>query len=150
MAKQLRPTILDDYGLELALGRYIQELASAQEKLVIDYQYGYLPQREKRLPAPIEISLCRVALEALNNIISHASASRASVVILWQQSQILLLIEDNGCGFDYAAVRKNVDRCLGLIDMEERIAPLGGTLRIMSTRNKGTTVRVAVPIETPE
>ena len=149
MAMQLRPTILDDYGLELALGRYIQELASAQEELVIDYQYVYLPQREKRLPAPIEISLYRVAVEALNNIISHASASRASVVILWQHSKILLLIEDDGCGFDYSAVRRDVDRCLGLIDMEERIAPLGGTLRIESTLHKGTTVRVAVPIETP-
>jgi signal transduction histidine kinase len=72
-----------------------------------------------------------------------------SVVILWQHSKILLLIEDDGCGFDYATVRRDVDRCLGLIDMEERIAPLGGTLRIESTLQKGTTVRVAVPIETP-
>jgi PAS domain S-box-containing protein len=150
MAIQLRPAILDDYGLESALGRYIKELASAQEGLAIDYQFVYLPQREKRLPTPIEISLYRVAVEALNNIISHAAASRASVVILWQHSKILLLIEDNGCGFDYSAVRRNVDRCLGLIDMEERIAPLGGTLRIESTLHKGTTVRVAVPIETPD
>lgn len=150
MAMQLRPTILDDYGLELALGRYIKELASAHKELVIDYQYVYAPEREKRLPAPVEVSLYRVAMEALNNIISHASASRVSVVILWQHSKILLLIEDDGCGFDYATVRKDVDRCLGLIDMEERIAPLGGTLRIESTLQKGTTVRVAVPIETPD
>jgi PAS domain S-box-containing protein len=149
MATQLRPTILDDYGLELALGRYIQELASAHKELVVDYQYVYPPQREIRLPAPIEVSLYRVAVEALNNILAHSSASRASVVILWQHSNILLLIEDNGCGFDYSAVRRDVDRCLGLIDMEERIAPLGGTLRIESTLQKGTTVRVAVPIETP-
>ena len=126
MAMQLRPAILDDYGLESALGRYIQELASAHEELVIDYQYVYLPEQEKRLPTPIEISLYRVAVEALNNIISHASANRASVVILWQHSKVLLLIEDDGCGFDYSAVRRDVDHCLGLIDMEERIAPLGG------------------------
>lgn len=150
MAMQLRPSILDDYGLESALGRYIKELASAHKELVIDYQYVYAPEREKRLPAPVEVSLYRVAMEALNNIISHASASRVSVVILWQHSKILLLIEDDGCGFDYATVRRDVDRCLGLIDMEERIAPLGGTLRIESTLQKGTTVRVAVPIETPD
>jgi len=149
MAVQLRPAILDDYGLELALGRYIKELASAHKELVIDYQYVFPPQQEKRLPAPIEISLYRVAVEALNNIISHASASRASVIILWQHSKILLLIEDDGCGFDYSVVRRDVDRCLGLIDMEERIAPLGGSLRIESTLQKGTTVRVAIPIETP-
>jgi PAS domain S-box-containing protein len=150
MAMQLRPSILDDYGLESALGSYIKELALAHKELVIDYQYVYVPEREKRLPAPVEVGLYRVAMEALNNIISHASASRVSVVILWQHSKILLLIEDDGCGFDYATVRRNVDRCLGLIDMEERIAPLGGTLRIESTLQKGTTVRVAVPIETPD
>jgi two-component system sensor histidine kinase DegS len=87
-------------------------------------------------------------MEALNNIISHASASNVSVVILWKNSEILLLIEDDGSGFDYSAVRRDVDRCLGLIDMEERIAQLGGTLRIESTIQKGTTVRVAVPIDT--
>ena len=150
MATQLRPAILDDYGLELALGRYMQELASAHKELVIDYQYAYLPQRDKRLPTQIEVSLYRVAVEALNNIISHASASRASVVILWQQSKILLLIEDDGCGFDYSTVRRDADRCLGLINMEERIALLGGTLSIESTPHKGTTVRVEVPIETPD
>ncbi|MBP1610543.1 MAG: hypothetical protein H6Q04_2778 [Acidobacteria bacterium] len=149
MAMQLRPAILDDYGLELALGHFIQELASAYKELVIDYQYAFPPQQEKRLPAPIEVSLYRVAMEALNNIISHASASRASVVILWQHSKILLLIEDDGCGFDYPAVRRDIDRCLGIIDMEERVASLGGTLRIESTLQRGTTVRVEVPIEIP-
>jgi len=149
MAMRLQPTILDDYGLELALGRYIQELSSAHKELVIDYQYANPPQQEKRLPSPIEVGLYRIAMEALNNIISHASASRASVVILWQHSKILLLIEDDGCGFDYSAVRRDDDRCLGLIDMEERVVPLGGTLRIESTPRKGTMVRVEVPIETP-
>jgi glucose-6-phosphate-specific signal transduction histidine kinase len=57
-----------------------------------------------------------LAAEALNNIISQASASRASVVIPWQHSKILLLIiKVEGCGFGYSAVRKDVDRCLGLI-----------------------------------
>jgi PAS domain S-box-containing protein len=148
MATRLRPTILDDYGLEIALDRYIQELATSHKELVIDYQYVCPPQQKKRLPLPIEVGLYRVAMEALNNIISHASASNASVVILWKNSEVLLLIEDNGSGFDYSAVRRDVDRCLGLVDMEERIAPLGGTLRIESTIQKGTTVRVAVPIDT--
>jgi PAS domain S-box-containing protein len=149
MAMRLRPAILDDYGLELALGRYIQELASSHKELVIDYQYVYPPQPKKRLPATIEVGLYRVAIEALNNVISHASASRSSVIILWQHSKILPLIEDDGCGFDYSAVRRDVDRCLGLIDMEERIASLGGTLKIESTLQKGTAVRVAIPLETP-
>ncbi len=145
MAMQLRPTILDDYGLELALGRHIEEL-SARTGLTIDYQYVSSHGPEARLPIQVEVNLYRVAMEALSNIIGHASASRASVVILWQQAKILLLIEDDGCGFDYSAIRKDIDRCLGLIDMEERITLLGGTLRIEPASPKGTTIRAEIPI----
>jgi signal transduction histidine kinase len=148
MAVQLRPAILDDYGLELALGRHIEELSSAHKELVIDYQYVSAAHPEERLPAPVEVGLYRVAREALGNIVSHASASRASVVILWQHAKVLLLVEDDGCGFDYPTTRKDIDRCLGLIDMEERIALLGGTLKIESLPQKGTTLRAEIPIGT--
>ncbi len=147
MAGQLRPTILDDYGLELALARHIQELSSVHTDLAIDYQYVSAPEHQKRLPALVEVSLYRVAMEALSNIISHASASRASVVVLWQHAKVLLLVEDDGCGFDYSMIRRDVDRSLGLIDMEERITLMGGTLRIESTPQQGTTVRAEIPIE---
>ena len=146
MAAQLRPTILDDYGLEAALARCIEELSS-REGLEIDYQYVSYPERQGRLPAPIEVGLYRVATEALSNIIAHASASRASVIILRQNSRIMLLVEDDGCGFDYAAVRKDLEHCQGLIGMEERIALMGGTFRIESTPQNGTTLRAEVPVE---
>jgi PAS domain S-box-containing protein len=150
MAGQLRPTILDDYGLELALARHIQGLSSAHTDLAIDYQYVPCQEPQKRLPTPVELSLYRVATEALSNIITHASASRASVVILCQHAKVMLLVEDDGCGFDYSANRKDVDHCLGLIDMEERITLLGGTLRIESFPQKGTTIRAEIPIETAQ
>ncbi len=147
MAGQLRPTILDDYGLEMALARHVEEL-SARTDLVIDYQYVSSQEGEARLPAPIEVSLYRVALEALNNILSHASASRASVIVLWKQTKVLLLVEDDGCGFDYPAKRKDMDHCHGLIGMEERIDLMGGTLKIESIPQKGTTLRAEIPIQT--
>jgi PAS domain S-box-containing protein len=147
MAGQLRPTILDDYGLELALARHIQELSLTHTDLAIDYQY-VAQEPQNRLPVPVEVSLYRVAMEALSNIISHASASRASVVILWRHAKVLLLVEDNGRGFDYSTIRRDIDRCLGLIDMEERITLMGGTLRIESTPQQGTTIRAEIPMET--
>lgn len=146
MAGELRPTILDDYGLEKALARHIEELSS-RSGLPIDYQCGYNPEYFKRLPAPAEIGLYRVALEALDNIVAHASASRASAILLRQSSKLMLLIEDDGCGFDYTAIRKDLDQCLGLIGMEERIALMGGTIRIESTPQKGTTVRAEIPLD---
>ncbi len=148
MAGQLRPTILDDYGLEMALARHVQELSS-KTGLVIDYQYVSYPDRHRRLSTPVEVGLYRVATEALSNVVSHSSASRASVVVLQQNSRLMLLVEDNGCGFDYPAVRRDLDRCIGLIGMEERIALMGGTLRIESTPQTGTTLRAEIPIEPP-
>ncbi len=147
MAVELRPTILDDYGLEPALGRHIEELSAAHTELTIDYEFASSMQPENRLPSPIEVGLYRVVMEALSNVITHASATRASVVILWQPAKVMLLVEDDGCGFDYAGTRKDIDRCLGLIDMEERIGVLGGTIRWESTSQKGTAVRAEIPLE---
>jgi signal transduction histidine kinase len=146
MAGQLRPTILDDYGLEMALARHVEEVSS-NSGLAVDYQYVSYPEKQGRLPAPIEVGLYRVATEALNNIVSHASASRASVIVLHQNSRIMLLVEDDGCGFDHASVRENLESCLGLIGMEERIALMGGAFRIESTPQNGTTLRAEVPVE---
>ncbi len=147
MATQLRPSILDDYGLEPALRRYIGDLSSTHRELVIDFQFARAAQQAKRLPVPIEVNLYRVAMEALSNVISHAAASRVSVIILQQADKISLLVEDNGCGFDYAETRKDLDHCLGLIDIKERIIALGGTLHIESILQKGTTVRAEIPLE---
>jgi signal transduction histidine kinase len=96
----------------------------------------------------VEVGLYRVAMEALANVSSHASASRISVIVMWQNKKIQLIVEDDGCGFDYLLIRKDIEHCVGLISMEERIALLGGTLRIESVPQKGTTVRAEIPIET--
>ncbi len=145
MAAELRPTILDDYGLEMALARQVKELSS-RTGLQIDYQYVSSLGQGKRLPAPIEIGLYRVAMEALGNVVAHASASQVSVIVLWQNTMVRLLIEDNGCGFDYPTIRKDIDHCQGLFGMEERIALMGGTFRVESTPQKGTTIRAEIPL----
>ena len=136
MAGHLRPTILDDYGLEMALARHIEELSS-RTGLLIDYQYVSDPDRRRRPPSPIEVGLYRVTIAALDNVIRHARASRASVVVLWQDSKLILLIEDDGCGFDYPAIRKDLDRCLGLIGIERENRPDGWSVENRIYASKG-------------
>jgi two-component system NarL family sensor kinase len=114
---------------------------------VIDFQFARSTNQTKRLPVPIEVNLYRVAMEALSNVIAHACASRASVILLQQPDKISLLIEDNGCGFDCIETRRDLDHCLGLIDIKERVIALGGTLHIESIQQKGTTVRAEIPME---
>jgi signal transduction histidine kinase len=145
LAWGMRPSILDDYGLDSALARHIDEI-SRHFKLKIDYSYSS-PKNLERLPGRIEVCLFRIAQEAITNIQRHADASRASVVVLRQIHEITLLIEDDGIGFDLSMLDEKRDKCLGLIGMRERVALLGGSAVIESVPGEGTTIRIKIPLD---
>ena len=144
LAWGMRPSILDDYGLESALARHIEE-ATKTTGLEIDYQF-IAPEGLERLPISVELSLFRIAQEATTNIIRHANASHASFVVLRQLHEVTMIIEDNGQGFDFAAASKKGDQCLGLMGMKERVNLLGGSFVIESAPGEGTTIRVRIPL----
>lgn len=144
LAWGMRPSILDDYGLDSALARHIEEI-SRTSGFEIDYQCTS-PEGMDRLPSRIEVTLFRIAQEAITNIIRHAKAAHASVIILRQLHEITLIIEDDGRGFDMAMVKEKGDQCLGLIGMEERVNLLGGRFVIESNPGDGTTIRVRIPL----
>jgi len=145
LAWGMRPSILDDYGLDSALARHIEEVSRHLE-LEIDYSYSSPPNLE-RLPGRIEVSLFRIAQEGITNIQRHSGASHASVVVLRQFRDIKLLIEDNGRGLDLSMLRENRDKCMGLIGMKERAALLGGSVEIESIPGEGTTIHVKIPLD---
>jgi signal transduction histidine kinase len=147
LAWGMRPSILDDYGLDSALARHIQEL-SKTAGLEIDYQFTS-PDGMKRLPARIEVTLFRIAQEALTNVIRHSKASRASVILLRRISEITMLVEDDGQGFNSAAQDRG-DQCLGLMGMKERANLLGGRFVVESAPGEGTTIRVKIPLNEEE
>jgi signal transduction histidine kinase len=144
LAWGMRPSILDDYGLESALARHIEEVTRTT-RLEIDYQF-ISPDGLKRLPIGVELSLFRIAQEATTNIIKHAKASHASFVVLRQLHEVTMLVEDNGQGFDSEAAEKKSDSCLGLMGMQERVNLLGGSFVIESAPGEGTTIRVRIPL----
>jgi signal transduction histidine kinase len=144
LAWGMRPSILDDYGLESALARHIEEVKKTTA-LEIDYQF-ISSDGLKRLPIGVELSLFRIAQEATANIIKHAKASHASFVVLRRLHEVTMLVEDNGQGFDYAAANKKCDKCLGLMGMKERVNLLGGDFVVESAPGEGTTIRVRIPL----
>jgi signal transduction histidine kinase len=144
LAWGMRPSILDDYGLDSALARHIEEVGKAAG-LQIDYQFTS-PDGLKRLPGRIEVPLFRIAQEAITNMIRHAKASHASVVVLRQLHEITMLVEDDGQGFDVGLVQEKGDQSLGLVGMRERVNLLGGSFVIESVRGEGTTIRVRIPL----
>jgi two-component system, NarL family, sensor histidine kinase UhpB len=139
---QLRPTALDDLGLRAALANYVQDW-SRRVNIAADLHVSGL--LDDRLPPDAETTLYRVAQEALTNIAKHSKAMRVDVILERQADSVLLIVEDDGVGFEAGGEQSGEG--FGLLGMQERAALVGATVEIESTPGKGTTVflRMALP-----
>jgi signal transduction histidine kinase len=139
LAVELRPSALDDFGLEPALRRLGQ---SVRESAALDVQVEARLGGE-RLPPDVETALYRIVQEALTNVIKHAGADRVSILVTRKPSSVLVVIEDDGRGFDPAATRA---AGLGLLGMNERVELLDGTFQVDAEPGAGTTLIVELPL----
>jgi signal transduction histidine kinase len=139
LAVELRPAVLDDFGLVPALERLIDAFAE-QSDIRVDFHSAL---GERRLPSDVETALYRVVQESLTNIVKHANARSISVSIVRRESGVAAVIEDDGAGFDQRTVRAE---CIGLLGMRERLALLDGRLEVESRPGAGTTVVAEVPL----
>ena len=137
IAVELRPKALDDFGLVAALER-LRETFSEQTGMRVDLE----SQIRERLPTHVETALYRIVQEALTNIVKHAQASAVSIVLARKANVVTAVIEDDGRGFNLAGTREG----LGLLGMGERLALLGGKLKIESSHGAGTTIVAEVPL----
>jgi signal transduction histidine kinase len=138
LAVQLRPAVLDDFGLVAALERLTETFAE-QTGIRVDFHSAL---GEKRLPGEVETALYRVVQESLTNIVKHASARRVSISIARRDSAVAAVIEDDGDGFDPRIVREGG---VGLLGMRERLALLDGRVELESRPGAGTTLVAKVP-----
>lgn len=135
---ELRPPALDDFGLRPALERLTEMVASRSE---IDVHLNVAPPPPSLSPAQ-ETALYRIVQEALTNVVKHANANSVSIVVTGVGGSVRTVIEDDGNGFDVAAVR---DGALGLVGMRERVLLLGGRFQVESALGAGTTLIVELP-----
>jgi PAS domain S-box-containing protein len=142
LALELRPAALDDLGLHTALVNYI-EAWSQRSGVEVDWHSAGL--EGARLPPVLETTLYRVVQEALTNVLKHARAKHVSLILQRGPKQVVLVIEDDGCGFEAEAVLKAARR-LGLLGMQERLTLVQGTLTIESTPGCGTTIFARIPL----
>ncbi|HKQ61014.1 MAG TPA: ATP-binding protein, partial [Candidatus Polarisedimenticolaceae bacterium] len=140
----LRPAVLDDLGLVPAL-RWYAERRLAAAGMTVRFEVGPLPER---LPPALETALFRAVQELLNNVGRHAGAERVLVQVAAEGGRLVLEVEDDGAGFDPAAVRpaRDEQRGLGLLGVHERVELFGGTLRVESAPGEGTRVVLEVPL----
>ncbi|MBX6350487.1 MAG: sensor histidine kinase [Clostridia bacterium] len=136
----LRPMALDDLGFLPALRGYLGTFGE-RSGLACDL---VVQGRERRLPAPAEVALFRIAQEALNNVWKHADASRVRVSLRFAPDAVELAVSDDGVGFDLeeALARGNG---FGLVSMRERAGLVGGELAVETSPGRGTTVRASFP-----
>jgi signal transduction histidine kinase len=137
LAVELRPKALDDFGLEAALDRLIGNFGE-QTGLTVDFAAGL---GEEQLPGEIATALYRIVQEGLTNIVKHAHARRVSILVTRQNERVALVIEDDGRGFDPERPAEG----FGIQGMRERVELIGGTLRVESGAEAGTTIAVEVP-----
>jgi two-component system, chemotaxis family, CheB/CheR fusion protein len=142
---ELRPVSLDRLPLVTALSDFVHEWSKHFD---IPAEFHTSDMEIGRFPENIETNLYRIAQEALNNIYKHAQATRVDVIFERREDHIVLIIEDNGQGFDInrIAVHSGEEKEMGLIGMRERAALVGGTLEIESQPGDGTTIIVRAPI----
>ena len=140
---ELRPTALDDLGLEAAIANYLEKW-SGRFDLYVDF-VGNL--RGRRLSAPVEITLYRVLQEAMTNIARHAHAQRISVVLEAGAGEVRLIVEDDGVGFTQTKAEKPAAPAegFGLLGIRERLALVGGSLSIEPASGHGTVLFSRVP-----
>ncbi|MFO7540068.1 MAG: histidine kinase [Chloroflexota bacterium] len=147
LSHRLRPAALEELGLAAALETLVQDMAE-EAGLAHDCCFD---RQASMLPPGIEVSLYRIAQEALTNVVRHAQARRVEVVLTAEAQGITLRIEDDGCGFSpYHLPEPAKRRHLGLISMHERAAIAGGQLAVYSAPGQGTAVQVLIPIASGE
>src|SRR6478609_2056794 len=139
LAVELRPAVLDDFGLVAALERLTEAFAE-QTGIRVDFHSAL---GERRLPPEVETALYRVVQESLTNIAKHANARSVSISLARRDSAVAAVIEDDGAGFDPRLVREGG---VGLLGMRERLALLDGRLEIESRPGAGTTLVAEVPL----
>ena len=144
-AKALRPPTLEDLGLATSMRRLLLDLAERTGTRDRMKTIG----TERRLPLETETGLFRIAQEALRNVERHARATRVVVTLAFHERSAELEVANNGKGFAMPALPGELATGgkLGILGMSERAELLGGSLRVRSTRGRGTTVTVSVPAE---
>ena len=136
VARQLRPTALDDLGLKAAIAGQIEQLGQgdAEAELEVD---GDLTG----LDPDVQLVIYRVSQEALGNAVRHSGAAKIRVSLKRRDGEVVLTVKDDGTGFTFAEATSG----LGLGGMRERAILVSGDLQIESRPGRGTEIRLTVP-----
>jgi two-component system, NarL family, sensor histidine kinase DegS len=139
----LRPMALDDLGLVPTLKKYLQTIEEYNKGVTVSFVHI---GEEIRLPSRMEVAVFRLVQESVQNALKHAEGTNIEVKMEINSDQLLVMVKDNGKGFDTTVKKENA---FGLIGMKERVELLEGTLTIRSKVGFGTSVFIRIPLNVP-
>ncbi|HXW07996.1 MAG TPA: chemotaxis protein CheB [Vicinamibacterales bacterium] len=139
---EMRPASGTEAGLAATLESFVREWS---RNFGVPAEFHTRGLDNVRLPLEVETNLYRITQEALNNIHKHAQAKHVGVLLERRGNRTVLVIEDNGIGFDHRHRPARGDTEVGLLGMRERAALIGGALEIETSPGHGTTVYVTLP-----
>ena len=144
LAYDLRPPILDSLGLTRALYQLCEEFTN-RNGIKVNLLFAGI--EEDKLIENAIITIYRFIQEGLNNVRKHAQAKNVNIKLVSSYPKIILRLEDDGKGFDVLEQQSRVfsEKHMGLLNMQERIALLGGNMQIESQLEKGTHILVEIP-----
>ncbi len=140
IASRLRPEVLDQLGLTAAIGWHARDF---RKRTGIRCKLS-LPSDTLMLDRERSTAAFRIFQELLTNVARHANATRIDVAMQIESGALVLTVEDNGKGIAESAVYN--PKSLGLLGMRERVLPFGGAVEIARAQDKGTKVRVSIPL----
>jgi signal transduction histidine kinase/ligand-binding sensor domain-containing protein len=147
IARGLRPPLLDEAGLVPAIDLFLKSLAARSgTRIEFDAAPGV-----SRTPPGLSTTVFRLVQEAVGNALRHARAGVVRVTLRDEPDALRLVVEDDGVGFDPAAVARSAQRGehLGLLGMTERVHSVGGTIELDSRPGAGSRIAVRIPHEPP-
>jgi two-component system NarL family sensor kinase len=143
ISHRLRPAMLDELGLPAALELLAREANDASATRVELRVEGDAIS----LPDEVKTALFRVSQEALANVGKHAHARRVQMDLIFAADGVVLSIADDGNGFELERVQLDPHRGIGLRNMRERLASIGGSFEVRAAPGAGTRLRAEVPLE---
>jgi signal transduction histidine kinase len=143
---ELRPLVLESQGLNAALEQYASRFPMNPSDPHVHFSAN--EDLSNRVSPAVETTIFTIMQEAVNNARKHAAARNIWLSITFQNGYVIATAQDDGRGFDVEAVKRTYDQrgSLGLTNMNERAALVGGTAEIMSRPGKGTTVVIRIPL----
>jgi PAS domain S-box-containing protein len=142
LAHNLAPIVLKDFGLPAAIENLVQRTNQLQKTRFIFNSYSF----SDRIDVKLEKALFRICQEAVNNIIKHSGAAEASIELYRVEDMIVLVVEDDGKGFDTAMLdQKEGIKGLGLISIQERVESFDGDFALSSKPGGGSEIVIEIP-----